>query len=209
MSTTLTLYDAAGAEVGTFAMDDACLEREKGEQAVHDSVVSFLAAQRAGTASTKNRARIRGSGAKPYRQKGTGRARAGSRKSPIWRGGGVAFGPSPRSFAKRVNRKVHRLALRRALAERIDAGDVIVVDELSVSEAKTRRVVELLKGLGVGQDALIITDEIPLELELGTRNLPGVEVMRAGSVNTYWLLLFGKIVVSKAGLEALGARLGA
>lgn len=105
MDTTLTVLNSDGEQTGTVDLDPGCLEREKGDQTVHDVVVALQAARRAGTASAKNRARIRGSGAKPYRQKGTGRARAGTRKSPLWRGGGVIFGPDPRSFAKNVDRK--------------------------------------------------------------------------------------------------------
>lgn len=208
MSTTLSILDTKGAEVGTMELAEGWLERVKGEQAVHDSVVAFLAGQRAGTASTKTRGHVRGTSAKPYRQKGTGRARAGTRKSPVWRGGGIVFGPHPRSFAKGINRKVQLLALRRALAERIDAGEVILVDDFSVDSPKTRLVVEQLGSIGAGLDTLILVDEVTPDLELAVRNLPGVEVMKTGSVNTYWFLLFKKVVITKAGLETLGSRIG-
>lgn len=155
MSTSVPIVDSAGKEVGVADFDAAWLEREKGDQAVHDTVVAFLAGLRAGTACTKNRAKIRGTGAKPWRQKGTGRARAGTVKSPIWRGGGVVFGPTPRSYAKRVNRKVQSLALRRTFTERVDAGDVIVVEELVVAEPKTKCFVEFLNSIGAGDDALV------------------------------------------------------
>jgi len=209
MSTSVPILDSGGQEIGIADFDAAWFEREKGEQAVHDTVVAFLAGLRAGTACTKNRARIRGSGAKPWRQKGTGRARAGSVKSPIWRGGGVVFGPAPRSYAKRVNGKVQSLALRRAFTERVDAGDVIVIDELTVAEPKTRCFLELLSAIGAGEDALVLVDEAGGDAQLASRNLPGVELMKAASVNPYWMLLFSKIVVTRAALEVLGRRLSA
>jgi len=199
--------DVKGAEVNRFDLDPTWLERERGEQAVHDSVVAFQAKSRAGTASTKTRAEVRGGGAKPWRQKGTGRARAGSNRSPIWRGGGISFGPKPRSFAKRVNRKVEGLALRRALTERIDAGDVIVVESLPAEQPKTKAVVSFLNVIGAGSDVLVIVDETSRNFELAVRNLTDVVVMKAGTVNTYWLLLFRKIVMTRAGLEVLGKRL--
>lgn len=207
MSTSVPIVDSAGKEVGVADFDAAWLEREKGDQAVHDTVVAFLAGLRAGTACTKNRAKIRGTGAKPWRQKGTGRARAGTVKSPIWRGGGVVFGPTPRSYAKRVNRKVQSLALRRTFTERVDAGDVIVVEELVVAEPKTKCFVEFLNSIGAGDDALVLADEVGGDIHLASRNLPGVELMKATSVNPYWMLLFKKIIITRTALESLGQRL--
>jgi len=207
MSTTLAILDKQGNDAGSLELDASWLEREKGQQALHDAVVSFLSRRRAGTASTKTRAEVRGSGAKPYRQKGTGRARAGSVKSPIWRGGGVVFGPKPRSYAKGVNRKVRLLALRRAFTERVDDGSLIVVDELAVEEAKTRQMVALLDALEAGQDVLIVADGLDVDTQLAARNLPGVAIMRPGMVNAYWMLLFKKVVITRKALEALGQRL--
>lgn len=207
MPTTVQIVDSKGAEVEVLELNDCWLEREKGTQAVHDAVVAFLAANRAGTASTKTRGEIVGTGSKPYRQKGTGRARAGSYKSPIWRGGGTIFGPKPRSYAKRINRKVLNLALRRAFTERIDAGEVLVVDTFDVEAPKTKEVVALLSGLEVGSDALVLVDELSPNLEMAARNLPGVEVMAADTVNTYFMLLFKKVVVTRAALDVLGKRI--
>jgi len=207
MATTLPVLDIQGGAAAAVDVNDAWLEREKGAQAVKDSVVAHLALRRSGTASTKNRAAVAGSSAKPYRQKGTGRARAGTRKSPLWRGGGVVFGPLPRSYSKHVNRKVQRLALRRAFTERVDAGDVIVVSEVAIDDAKTRRMVEFLERIGAGQDALVLVDELSPSVATAARNLPCVHVMKAASVNAYLLLQFRKIVFSRAGLEAFGKRL--
>lgn len=207
MATTLSVLDPRGGAAVAVDVSDAWLERDKGAQAVKDSVVAHLAQRRSGSACTKTRSEVAGSSAKPYRQKGTGRARAGSRKSPVWRGGGVVFGPLPRSYSKHVNRKVQRLALRRAFTDRVDAGDVIVVSEVALDEAKTRRMVEFLEGIGAGQDALVLVDDLSPSVAIAARNMPCVHVMKAASVNTYLLLQFRKIVFSRAGLEAFGKRL--
>lgn len=207
MPTTVNVVDTSGAEVEALELKDTWLEREKGVQAVHDAVVAFLAAHRAGTASTKTRGEVVGTGAKPYRQKGTGRARAGTYKSPIWRGGGVIFGPKPRSYAKQINRKVLNLALRRAFTERLDAGEVVVVDKFDVEAPKTKDVVALLDGLNVGSDVLVLVGEPSVNLEMAARNLPGAEVMKASAVNTYFMLLFKKVVITRDALEVLGGRI--
>lgn len=207
MPTTVNVINTSGAQVEALELNESWLEREKGVQAVHDAVVAFLAAQRAGSASTKTRGEIRGTGAKPYRQKGTGRARAGTRKSPIWRGGGVVFGPRPRSYEKRINRKVLNLALRRAFTERLDAGEVIAVDTFAVDAPKTKQVVALLDGIQAGDDALVLVKEVSPNLEMAARNLPGVEVMKVATVNTYFMLLFKKVVITRDALEELGARI--
>lgn len=209
MAMTIPIVGGDGTEAGAVEINDAWIEQEKGEQAVHDSVVAFLARIRAGTAAAKTRSQVAGSSKKPYRQKGTGRARAGTQKSPLWRGGGVTFGPIPRSFAKQVNRKVERLALRRALYERLDAGDVIAVDDIALAEPKTRLAAAFLKSVGAGEDVLVIVDEVTPQLERAMRNLSGALLLPASSVNTYWMLLFPKVVATRAGLEALGQRLSA
>ncbi len=207
MENTIPILDAAGKQSAMFELDEAWLEREKGTQAVHDSVVAFLAGMRAGTACTKTRGEVRGGGAKPWRQKGTGRARAGSIRSPIFRGGGVTFGPRPRSFAKKVNRKIQKLALRRAFAARFDEGSVIIVDQININEPKTKLMISFLESIGAGQDVLLVVDQYATNMLLAARNLPGVETMTAGTVNVYWMLLFKKIVFTKAALEAFGSRI--
>jgi large subunit ribosomal protein L4 len=207
MATTLQVVDTQGAAAAAVELNESWLERERGAQAVKDSVVAYLAGIRSGSASTKNKAVVSGSSAKPWRQKGTGRARAGTRKSPLWRGGGVVFGPLPRSYSKHVNRKVQQLALRRAFTDRVDAGEVLVVSEIAVDEAKTSKMVEFLSRIGAGQDALVLMDEVTPNVATAARNLPSVHVMRASSVNTYLLLQFRKIVFNRAGIEAFGKRL--
>src|SRR6266436_6231607 len=134
----LTIKDTKGNSQGELEVKFAMIENGKGTQAVHDVVVAYQAAQRMGTACTKTMGDVAGSGKKPWRQKGTGRARAGSFASPLWRGGGVVFGPKPRDFSKKVSRKTRQLALRKALSERLRAGDVVVIDELKLVSPKTK-----------------------------------------------------------------------
>lgn len=212
--TTLKIKDAIGNETGeSFEIQDNWLERTKGEQAVKDSVVAFMAGLRAGTAATKTRGMVSGGGAKPFRQKGTGRARQGSSRAPQYRGGGIVFGPQPRSYAKKINRKVEKLALRRAFTDRLDADEVIVVDRIAdvcdaeSKEPKTKLMLKFLDSLKAGENVLILDDVVDTSVELAARNLPAVFTMSASSVNPYLMIYFRKVVITKAGLEALGARL--
>src|SRR3954465_13343776 len=140
------------------------IEDGKGSQAVHDVVVAFRAAQRSGTACTKTMGEVAGTGKKPWRQKGTGRARAGSFASPLWRGGGVVFGPKPRDFGKKVSRKTKQLALRKALSERLKAGDVIVVDDLKLGSPKTKDFIGVLSALDLKGTALIVSQDVDKNL---------------------------------------------
>ena len=208
MATTLPVITSTGADAGaSYDIQDAWLERVKGAQAVKDSVVAFHARMRSGTAATKTRGMVAGGGAKPWRQKGTGRARAGSSRSPVWRGGGVVFGPQPRSYDKKTNQKVEKLALRRAFTDRLDDGDVIMVDKIEFAEAKTKLMTAFLDAIGAGQDCMILVDDYSENVELAARNLANAMVIKAASVNTYWMLLFKKVVITKAAMEILGQRL--
>ncbi len=203
----LTVYDMKGASVGDIDLSDDLLVIEKGEQAVQDVVVAYLAGRRAGTASTLRKGEVAGSGKKPWRQKGTGRARAGYRQSPVWRGGAVAFGPHPRSYAKKVNKKVARLAFRRALSDRVNAGDVKVIDSLVLDDAKTKSFAVVLKSLEITGPALFILDSVPRELALASRNISKVEVVNAADANVYQLVRYPTIVVSKDGMKVIESRL--
>src|SRR6266446_3726514 len=140
----LTIKDTKGKDQGELEVKFPLIEDGKGTQAVHDAVVAYRASQRMGTACTKNVGEVAGTNKKPWRQKGTGRARAGSFQSPLWRGGGVVFGPKPRDFGKKISRNTRQLALRKALTERLRAGDVLVVDDLKLESPKTRGFVEVL-----------------------------------------------------------------
>lgn len=201
MSIKLDIFDMSGAVVGNYELPEAAIELEKGKQAVHDTVVAFLAEQRAGTACTKTRAEVRGGGAKPFRQKGTGRARAGSNRSPIWTGGGVTFGPKPRSYDKKVNAKVKTLALRRAFSERIQEGSVLVVDKFELQDHKTQSAVAVFKNLKVDGSALLTVPDYEESVVCATNNLADVVLRKVTSVNVYDMLRFGKIVFTKEALD--------
>src|SRR5215470_8157118 len=153
----LTIKDSKGKNQGELEVKFPLVEDGKGTQAVHDAVVAHQAAQRMGTASTKTMGEVAGTGKKPWRQKGTGRARAGSFASPLWRGGGVTFGPKPRDFAKKVSRRTKQLALRKALSERLKAGDVVVVNDLKLESPKTKDFVGVLEALELKGSALIVS----------------------------------------------------
>src|SRR5690349_1292028 len=143
----LTVKDTQGKDQGELEVKFDLVEDGRGTQAVHDAVVAYNAAQRMGTASTKTMGEVAGSGKKPWRQKGTGRARAGSFASPLWRGGGVVFGPKPRDFGKKIGRKTRQLALRKALTERLKAGDVVLLDDLKLGSARTKEIIGVLNAL--------------------------------------------------------------
>src|SRR5512136_1949476 len=152
----LTIKDTKGNDQGELEVKLPLIEDGKGTQAVHDTVVAYRAAQRMGTACTKTMGEVAGTGNKPWRQKGTGSARAGAFASPLWRGGGVVFGPKPRDFSKKVSRKTKQLALRKALSERLQAGDVVVVDDLKLESSKTKEFVGLLSALDLKGQTLVV-----------------------------------------------------
>jgi large subunit ribosomal protein L4 len=183
------------------------LETKRGAQAVLDVVTAYRAGLRAGTASTKTRDEVSGGGRKPYKQKGTGRARQGSIRSPILRGGGVVFGPHPRDYAKKVNKKLAALAFRRALSEKLVAGAVVVAEGLGQIEPKTKALAGLLKKVGGGKAVLFVTGAANKNLNLAARNVPKVEVTTAAQANTYQVFRYPVIVADAAGLAALQTRL--
>ncbi|MFZ4715959.1 MAG: 50S ribosomal protein L4 [Chthoniobacterales bacterium] len=180
----------------------------KGTQAVHDVVVAMRANRRSGTASVKTKATVNLSGKKPWKQKGTGRARAGYASSPVWSGGGVVHGPHPRSYAKNTPKAVKRLAFRKALSARILGGDVLIVDSFEVKDSKTKQFIELVKGLHGGvRRTLIVSSSFSEPTLLAARNVASDLLMSAAEVNTENLLAFDKIIITKEALEALGNRL--
>ena len=204
----LSVINTSGAASGEIEIgDELLIKNGKGTQAVHDTVVAYNANQRLGTASTKQISEVHGSGKKPWRQKGTGRARAGSFASPLWRGGGVVFGPKPRDYSIKVPKKVKALAFRKALSERLLAGDVVIVDDLKLGSHKTKDFVLVLGKIAPEGTALLVVDQADDNLKLASRNVPDVQVERADSVNTYELLRFDKIVATKAAFEKLQGRL--
>lgn len=182
------------------------IEGGRGTQAMHDAVVAMRAARRSGSANSKTKAEVDLSGAKPWRQKGTGRARAGYKSSVIWRGGGVVFGPKPRDYTKKISKTVRRLAFQKALSERINAGDVLTVDTFSVKEPRTKAFVNLVKGHTDAKKVLLISDTFDENFYRSARNVKPVLLVTASDVNTEQLLAFDKIIVSDKALAQLAER---
>ena len=203
----LTVKNSSGQAQGEMEIKFTLIEGGRGTQAVHDVVVAYNAAQRMGTACTKTVGEVAGSNKKPWRQKGTGRARAGSFRSPLWRGGGVVFGPKPRDFSKKVGRKTKQLSLRKALTERLNAGDVLVVDDLKLDSPKTKGFLELMTKLELKGTALVVAPNIEQNLRLATRNIRQVEVTTAELLNTYQVLRSDKLLFTRGAFETLEERL--
>ena len=203
----IAIKDIKGMAQGELEVKFPIVEDGKGTQAVHDAVVAYQAAQRMGTACTKNVGDVAGTNKKPWRQKGTGRARAGSFQSPLWRGGGVVFGPKPRDFTKKISRKTRQLALRKALSERLKAGDVVVVDDLKLGSPKTKDFVGVLSALELNGSALMVTQDADKNLTLASRNIPNVTLTTCDLLNTYDVLRPDKLVFTKGAFEKVEARL--
>ena len=182
------------------------IENGKGGQAVHDTVVALRAARRSGTACVKTKATVNLSGSKPWRQKGTGRARAGYASSPVWVGGGVVFGPHPRDYSKKVPKQVRTLALRKALSARIVAGDVLVVDTFIVAEPKTKQFVDLVKTNAAEEKVLVIAAAFDENTYKAARNVRPAQLVTAREVNTEQLLAYLKIIVTSDALPQLAER---
>ena len=196
-----------GGSVGEFVVQDQWFELEKGGQAVQDVVVAYRAGLRAGTASTKTRAMVRGGGAKPWRQKGTGRARAGSSRSPVWVGGGVAFGPHPRDFSKKVNKKVKKLAIKRVFSEKLNASNVHVIDKLDITDCKTKSFAALLDRLGLKSKILVLVKDFTDNTLKAASNLPNVLLAKVDSVNVYQMLLCDDVLFTEEAIKDFVSKL--
>ena len=203
----LDVKTLSGSGSGKMIVGFEVIEDDKGNQAVHDVVVAHMAAQRSGTAKTKDRGEVSGTGKKPWRQKGTGRARTGSRRTNIFTGGGVVHGPHPRDLSKKVNAKTRQLALRRALSERIKDGEVIVVENLKLESPKTKDLHAQIEALAPKGTVLLVTGEADGNLSLAARNIPLVQLVEADCLNTYEVLRPDIIIISKDGLERVVDRL--
>ena len=203
----LPVQDIKGQQQGDFEIKFELIENGRGTQAVHDTVVAYMANQRSGTACAKTVGEVAGTNRKPWRQKGTGRARAGSFRSPLWAGGGVVFGPRPRDFSKKVNAKTKQLSLRKALSERLKAGDVLVLADFKLASAKTKDFTAVLSKLAIKGSALVVVDEVDNNLRLASRNVPRVEVTGANFLHTYQVLKSDKLLMTKSAFEKLEARL--
>jgi large subunit ribosomal protein L4 len=202
----LAIKDIKGKSAGELEVKFPLVEGGKGTQAVHDVVTAYRAGQRSGTACTKTVGDVSGTNKKPWRQKGTGRARAGSFQSPLWPGGGVVFGPKPRDFSKKVSRSTKSLALRKALTARLNAGDVLVVDDLKLASARTKEFIGVLSALEVKGSALVVA-AADKNLMLASRNVPKVELTTGDELNTYQVLKSDKLIFTRGAFEKVEARL--
>src|SRR5215469_9841318 len=205
----IAIKNLEGKDQGEYEVKFPLIEDGRGTQAVHDVVVAYRAAQRSGTASTKNVGEVAGSNKKPWRQKGTGRARAGSFQSPLWVGGGVVFGPKPRDFSKKVSKKTKQLALRKALSERIKAGDVVVVNDLKLESPKTKAFAGMISRLELKGTTLVVSAGVDKNLSLASRNVPNVALATSDSLNTYDVLRPAKLLFTRSAFEKVESRLAA
>lgn len=200
---TVPVYDMEGKRTGEAQLKDYFFGCEVNMPVMHLVVRRQLAASRSGTASTKGRSEVRGGGRKPWRQKGTGRARAGSIRSPLWKGGGTIHGPQPRDHRLKVNRKVRRLALRSALSVRAGEDRVMVLEDFTFSEPKTKLAASIFRALGVDDNVLLVLPEDDENVVKSMRNLPGVEVIRVDFLNTYDVLANDRVIFTRASLDKL------
>jgi len=199
---TLGVYDIGNQKVSDVEVDERVFGVEIKPSLFYDAVRHDLATQRKGTAATKNRTLVRGGGAKPWRQKGTGRARAGTRRSPLWRGGGTIFGPMPRGYGFSLPKKVKKAALRAALTLKRQEGRLIVLDSFPLEGFKTQKVLEVLKTFQV-ENALIVTDEKNPLLERSARNIPGLQVLRHIGLNVYDILNHEHLILLKPAVQRI------
>ena len=190
------VLDMNRKKVSTIELSDAVFGMTPNEKVMHAAVVNFLANQRQGTQSTKTRSEVSGGGKKPWRQKGTGRARQGSIRSPQWTHGGIALGPKPRDYSYRLNKKVKRLAMVSALSAKAQAGEMVVIDKIEAAEYKTKTVAAMLKAVDATKKALIVTPAVDEKLVKSAANLAGVSTTVVGQINTYAVLNGGKLVIS-------------
>jgi large subunit ribosomal protein L4 len=191
------LYNMSGAQVGELELNDNVFGIEPNQAVLYDFLKMQMANKRVGTASAKTRAEVRGGGRKPWRQKGTGRARVGSTRNPVWTGGGVVFGPHPRDYSYKLPRKVRRLAMRSALSTKVKEQNIIVVDELSFEEPKTRLMVDTLKSLNAGKKTLVVIADADSNVTKSARNIPGIKPLRVDFINVYDLLHYDTLLITK------------
>lgn len=199
----VSVYDVKGAVISELELKDEVFGIKPNKSVIHEAILCYLANQRQGTQSTLTRSEVRGGGRKPWRQKGTGNARHGSIRSPIWRHGGVALGPKPRSYSYSLNKKVRRLAIKSALSAKVAENELIVLDAFTMDEFKTKTVVELLKALGVEKKALIVLDTNDTKVIRSASNIPGITTTQATTLNVYDILNHNKLIVLKNAAEVI------
>ncbi len=205
---TVTLYNQAGKNVGELALNETIFGIEPSQQALYDVVKAQRAAMRQGTHKVKTRSEVRGGGRKPWRQKGTGRARQGSIRSPQWVGGGIVFGPSPRDYRFKVNRKVRRLALKSALTLKVVNEKFYVLDQLTLENAKTKAMVEVLNSLSLAGKVMLVLPELTENIVLAARNIPGVTVTTVEQASVYELMSARTILTTQDGVKKYEEVLG-
>ncbi len=200
------ILDTKGKEVGKLDLQEKIFGEKPQKTFLHEYVTIYLANQRTGQHKVKTRTEVSGGGHKPWKQKHTGRARAGSNRSPLWRHGGIIHGPKPGKVRREIPRQKARLALSQALTARYNAGGVVFVDSLQIEEAKTKNVATILKSLGCDKRTILVVDSHDAKLALAARNMPEVAIMLAGDLNAYAVLRSKKLVMTKSAVEKLGAR---
>ena len=199
----VTVYDMTGKSVGEMTLSDAIFGIEPNTSVMHAAVVNYLANQRQGTQSTLTRSEVSGGGRKPWKQKGTGRARQGSTRAPQWTHGGIALGPKPRDYSYELPKKVKRLALKSAFSAKVADNNLIVVDNIAVEGYKTKAVAEMLSNLGADKKALIVMPEVDAKLIKSAANIPGVKTALVNTINVYDILNCDKFIVAKSALEKI------
>ena len=199
----VTVFDMTGKSVGEMTLSDAIFGIEPNTSVMHAAVVNYLANQRQGTQSTLTRSEVSGGGRKPWKQKGTGRARQGSTRAPQWTHGGIALGPKQRDYSYTLPKKVKRLALKSAFSTKVADNDLIVVDNIAVEDYKTKTVVEMLSKLGADKKALIVMPEVDQKLIKSAANIPGVKTALVNTINVYDILNCDKFIVAKSALEKI------
>jgi len=199
----LSLHNVKGKEIGEISLKDDIFNTKINKYLVHQVVKRYLAGKRRGTASTKNRSEVRGGGAKPWRQKGTGRARAGTIRSPIWVGGGTVFGPTPRDYSFSLPKKMKVTALKSVLSDKVKNNEIIILDKLSLKENKTKKMVEILENLKVFKKPLIIIEKEDKNIEQAIRNIEGAMVLPVSKINTFDLINHGKAIFTKEALKRI------
>lgn len=199
----VALYSQTGSTVGEIELNDSIFGIEPNENVLFDAVIMQRASLRQGTHEVKNRSEVAGGGRKPWRQKGTGRARQGSIRSPQWRGGGIVFGPTPRSYSFKLPKKVRRLAIKSALSSKVRDESILVLDHLTLAAPKTKEMAVVLKDLNVERKALIVTGDFNEAVALSARNLPGVTVVEANGINVLDVLNHDKLLLTKAAVEKI------
>lgn len=206
--TKVNVLSQTGSSVGEIELNDAIFGIEPNESVVFDAVIAQRASLRQGTHKVKNRSEVAGGGRKPWRQKGTGRARQGSIRSPQWRGGGIVFGPTPRSYSYKLPKKVRRLALKSALSAKVVEQNFLVLDALTLAAPKTKEFTKILKDLSLEKKSLFVTADLDENVALSARNIPGVTVLTANGINVLDLLGHDKVVFTKSAVEKVEEVLG-